>query len=154
MSNVLFNYARKFCSNRILQTQSNQALAEVFPLLFYYSLKIYIWRDNFKNNQISRFFFLSCVRLRSFSCFLSYLSKQQNIRTLPQNRPATRTSTGFALFCGSRIIRTLRIKGFHHYITSHSNSLTSKTLCVKVEAQHVKTCCWEMGQFHTVWKPN
>jgi hypothetical protein len=36
--------------------------------------------------------------------FLSYLSKQQNIRTLPQNRPATRTSTGFALFCVHRTL--------------------------------------------------
>ena len=47
----------------------------------------------------------------------------------------------FLLFCSPRIIRTLRIKGFYHYLITHSHSLTSKALCGTVEAQHVKTCC-------------
>ena len=50
-------------------------------------------------------FFLSLMcSLALFTFIVSYLSKQQNIRTLPQNRPATRTSTGFALFCDSRTL--------------------------------------------------
>jgi hypothetical protein len=87
-------------------------------------------------------FFLSFLcSLALFLLFLSYLSKQQNIRTLPQNRPATRTRIGFALFCAPRIIRTLRIKGFYYNITPHSSNLTTGFPCGKVEAQHVKTCC-------------
>lgn len=50
-------------------------------------------------------FFLSfSCSLALFLMFLSYLSNQQNIRTLPQNRPATRTSTGFALFRSHRTL--------------------------------------------------
>jgi hypothetical protein len=50
-------------------------------------------------------FFLSLLcSLALFLMFLSYLSNQQNIRTLPQNSPTTRASTGFALFCAHRTL--------------------------------------------------
>jgi len=50
-------------------------------------------------------FFLSLMcSLALFLMFLSYLSNQQNIRTLPQNSLATRTNTGFALFHAHRTL--------------------------------------------------
>ena len=50
-------------------------------------------------------FFLShSSSLRLFTFIVSYLSKQQNIRTLPPNPLATRMDTGFALFRGYRTL--------------------------------------------------
>ena len=109
---------------KVLWLQNNINLNEikhlhgVFPLLFYYSVKNYIWRDNFQNAGNSPFFFLSHACSRSFSCFLSYLSNSRNFRTLPQNSSATRMVTGFLLFCAHRTLLLNWIKS--HTASTHN----------------------------------